>query len=103
MSGTLWPDVIGRLTRREELPRDLVEQAMAAILSGDASDAQIAGFAVSFRAKGETASELAAMVGTMLQFADRVELGGDTPIVDTCGTGGDRAGTVNVSTMAALV
>ncbi|MEX2099798.1 MAG: anthranilate phosphoribosyltransferase [Acidimicrobiia bacterium] len=103
MTATLWPDVIGRLVRREELPDDLVEQTMSVILSGEATDAQIAGFAVSLRAKGETPGELAALVRTMLRFAERVELEGDGPLLDTCGTGGDRAGTVNVSTMAALV
>jgi anthranilate phosphoribosyltransferase len=104
MTTTLWPDVIGRLVRREDLPPDLVEQAMSVILSGDATDAQIAGFAVALRAKGETPDELATLVRTMLQFAEHVDLADvDGPILDTCGTGGDRAGTVNVSTMAALV
>jgi anthranilate phosphoribosyltransferase len=103
MTPPLWPDVIGRLVRREDLPDDLVEQAMSVILSGEATDAQIAGFAVALRAKGESSAELATLVRTMLQFAERVELDGDRPLLDTCGTGGDRAGTVNVSTMAALV
>jgi anthranilate phosphoribosyltransferase len=103
MSAALWPEVVGRLARREDLPPDLVEQAMSAILSGDATDAQIAAFAVAMRAKGETPSELAALVRTMLRFAEHADLGPGAPIVDTCGTGGDRSGTVNVSTMAALV
>ena len=104
MTATLWPDVIGRLVRREDLTSDLVEQAMSVVLSGDATDAQIAGFAVALRAKGETPDELATLVRTMLQFAEHVDLSDvDGPILDTCGTGGDRAGTVNVSTMAALV
>ena len=104
MTAALWPDAIGRLLRREELPGELVEQVMAAILSGEATDAQIAGFAVALRAKGETAAELAALVRTMLRYAERVDLTDlDGPLIDTCGTGGDRAGTVNVSTMAALV
>jgi len=104
MSSAVWPDAIGRLLRREDLPTELVEQVMSTILSGDATDAQIAGFAVALRAKGETASELAALVRTMLAFAERVDLSDvDGPLIDTCGTGGDRAGTVNVSTMAALV
>jgi anthranilate phosphoribosyltransferase len=102
--GAPWPDAIGRLLRREDLPADLVEQVMSAILSGDANDAQIAAFAVGLRAKGETPDELATLVRTMLRFAETVELDGDGgPVIDTCGTGGDRAGTVNVSTMAALV
>src|SRR5215468_9040275 len=103
MDPALWPDVIGRLLRREDLPDDLIAQAMAVILSGDATDAQIAAFAVGLRAKGETAGELAALVRTMLEFADHVEIDGEGPLVDTCGTGGDGAGTINVSTMAAIV
>ncbi len=104
MDPALWPDVIGRLLRREDLPDDLIAQAMAVVLSGDATDAQIAAFAVGLRAKGETAGELAALVRTMLEFSDRVDLSDiDAPLVDTCGTGGDGAGTINVSTMAAVV
>jgi anthranilate phosphoribosyltransferase len=103
MDAAFWPDVIGRLTRHEDLPADVIQQAMATILAGDATDAQIAAFAVSLRAKGETAAELAALVRVMLEFADHVDLDGLRPLVDTCGTGGDRAGTVNVSTMAAIV
>jgi anthranilate phosphoribosyltransferase len=104
MSSEVWPDAIGRLLRREDLPTELVEQVVSTILSGDATDAQIAGFAVALRSKGETAAELAALVRTMLAFAERVDLADvDGPLIDTCGTGGDRAGTVNVSTMAALV
>ena len=104
MNAALWPDVIGRLLRRDDLPDDLIAQAMSVILAGDATDAQIAAFAVGLRAKGETAAELAALVRTMFEFAERVDLTDlDGPIVDTCGTGGDGAGTVNVSTMAALV
>jgi anthranilate phosphoribosyltransferase len=104
MTAALWPEVIGRLLRHEELPTDLVERAMTSILSDDATDAQIAAFAVALRSKGETASELATLVRTMLRFADTVDLRDvEGPIVDTCGTGGDGAGTVNVSTMAAIV
>jgi anthranilate phosphoribosyltransferase len=102
----LWPDVIGRLLRREDLPPGLAEQAMATILAGEATDAQIAGFAVALRAKGETSAELAALTRTMLQFAQTVDIPLDGPggaVVDTCGTGGDRSGTVNISTLAALV
>ena len=99
----LWPDVIGRLLRREDLPEDLAGRALATILAGEASDAQIAGFAVALRSKGETTTELAALVRTMLQFSTPVEVDDVDALIDTCGTGGDRAGTVNVSTMAALI
>jgi len=104
MSGALWPDVIGRLVRREDIPVDLVRGAMGAILAGEATDAQIAAFAIGMRAKGESPAELAAMVDSMLAVGDHVDLSDlDAPLVDTCGTGGDNAGTVNVSTMAAVV
>jgi anthranilate phosphoribosyltransferase len=102
-ANAIFPDAIGRLLRREDLPAEVAERALGAILAGEATDAQIAGFAVGLRAKGETAAELAALVRTMLAFADHVEIPDGSTLIDTCGTGGDRSGTVNVSTMAALV
>jgi anthranilate phosphoribosyltransferase len=102
-NAAIWPDVLGRLMRGEDLPPEVAERALSVILEGAATDAQIAGFAVALRAKGETTAELAALVRTMLRFADHVEVGGLAPLIDTCGTGGDRSGSVNVSTMAALI
>jgi anthranilate phosphoribosyltransferase len=102
-ANAIFPDALGRLLRREDLPADLAARVLGSILSGDATDAQIAGFAVALRAKGETPTELAALVRTMLDFADHVEVDDPTALIDTCGTGGDRSGTVNVSTMAAVV
>jgi anthranilate phosphoribosyltransferase len=99
----LWADVLGRLVRREDLPAPLAQSALAAILAGDAADTQIAAFAVALRAKGETPAELAALVRALLAHADHVDWDGPEPLVDTCGTGGDRAGTINVSTIAALI
>jgi anthranilate phosphoribosyltransferase len=101
MDGALWPAVLGKLIRREDLDAGEAGAAMASILEGTAGPARIAGFVVALRAKGETATEIAAMVRTMLRFADRVEVAG--PLLDTCGTGGDCAGTINVSTIAAFV
>jgi anthranilate phosphoribosyltransferase len=98
----LWPEVLGRLTRREDLDPALAQAALATILGGQATDAQIAAFALTLRAKGETPAELAALVRAMLAHSERVDVDLDG-LVDTCGTGGDRAGTVNVSTMAALI
>jgi anthranilate phosphoribosyltransferase len=101
-----WPEVLAPLARREELPPKLAAAAMAAILSGSASDAQISAFAVLLRAKGETPSELAALVRIMLEFAESIPIdpeGSAGPLVDTCGTGGDRSHTFNISTVAALV
>jgi anthranilate phosphoribosyltransferase len=95
--------VLGRLLRREDLSPDDTERALSAILRGEATDAQIAGFAVALRAKGETVAELASLVRTMLDFSERVDVRDVDPLIDTCGTGGDRSGSVNVSTMAALI
>ena len=75
--------------------------AMAEIMTGEATPAQVAGFAVALRSKGETAPEVAGLVAAMLEHAAPLSI--DGPVVDTCGTGGDRAHTVNISTMAALV
>src|SRR3954463_7360673 len=74
---------------------------MHQVMSGEATPAQIAGFAMALRAKGETAEEVDGLVRAMLEHALRVTVEGRA--VDTCGTGGDRAHTVNISTMAALV
>lgn len=73
---------------------------MGEIMAGEASPAQVAAFAVALRAKGETVGELDALVDVMLSNATPVRLPG--PVVDVVGTGGDRAHTVNISTMAAL-
>jgi anthranilate phosphoribosyltransferase len=99
-----WGDVLAPLMRREDLPTATVEEAMAAILRGEATDAQIGAFGTLLRAKGETPSELAALVRTMLSFAPEVPpVAGTRPLIDTCGTGGDRSHTVNISTIASLV
>lgn len=98
--------ILAKLVRREDLSADEASRYLSLILAGDATDAQVAGFAVALRAKGETAEEMAALVRTMLEFAVRVpapEAWHERGLLDTCGTGGDRAGTVNVSTMAAFV
>jgi anthranilate phosphoribosyltransferase len=74
---------------------------MDRVMSGEASDVQLAAFTVALRAKGETPDEVAGLVAAMLGHAVRVEVPGRT--VDIVGTGGDRANTVNISTMAAVV
>jgi anthranilate phosphoribosyltransferase len=74
---------------------------MDSIMRGEATNAQIAGFAVALRAKGETVEEIAGLVQAMYAHATTIEVPG--PTVDVVGTGGDRSGTVNISTMSAIV
>ncbi|WP_269854321.1 anthranilate phosphoribosyltransferase [Streptomyces sp. RPT161] len=96
-----WPDVLSDLLAGRDLSSDDTAWAMDRIMSGEASDAQIAGFAVALRAKGETVDEVSGIVRTMYEHARLIEVPG--PSVDIVGTGGDRAKTVNISTMSAIV
>ena len=99
-----WPDLTAALLRREDLGSTQTAWAMDRVMSGDASPVQLAGFLVALRAKGETAAEVVGLVEAMLAHAATVELPTSLgPTVDTCGTGGDRSNTVNISTMAAVV
>jgi anthranilate phosphoribosyltransferase len=96
-----WPGLLNRLVSRVDLAEDDTSWAMNEIMSGAATPSQIGAFAVALRAKGETSGEVAGMAATMLAHARRVEV--DWPAVDVVGTGGDQSGTVNISTMSALV
>lgn len=96
-----WPGVLSGLIRGEDLTAGAAEWAMGRILAGEASPAQIAGFVVALRSKGETVSEISGLANAMLAFATPITITGLS--VDVVGSGGDRANTVNVSTMAALV
>ena len=96
-----WPDVLTGLIAGRDLDADTARWAMDHILAGDATPVQIAGFAVALRAKGETVGELSGLAQAMLDRATGVLLPGDA--VDVVGSGGDRANTVNISTMAAIV
>jgi anthranilate phosphoribosyltransferase len=98
-----WPGVLGTLAARRDLTAEQARAAMAEILDGAATPAQIAGFIVALRMKGETVDELGGLVDAMLAAAERVTLAPDQPAVDIVGTGGDRAHTINVSTLSALV
>jgi anthranilate phosphoribosyltransferase len=99
-----WSDLLARLLRREDLGRDDTLWAMDRVMSGDSTPVELAGFLVALRAKGETPAEVEGLVSAMLEHAAPVDI--DThlgPTVDTCGTGGDRSNTVNISTMSAVV
>ena len=96
-----WPALLTRLLQREDLSAAETSWAMEQVMLGEATPAQVAGFVVALRAKGESPAEVSGLVRTMLSLASRIEVAG--PAVDTCGTGGDRAHTVNISTMSAMV
>lgn len=96
-----WPALLTRLIAGVDLGAEDTGWAMDQVMSGAATPAQVAGFVVALRAKGETAAELGGLATAMLAHARPVSV--DVRAVDVVGTGGDRAHTVNISTMAALV
>ncbi|MBV2153628.1 anthranilate phosphoribosyltransferase [Kitasatospora sp. SUK 42] len=96
-----WPDLLAALLKGEDLDRTSTAWAMDRIMSGEASPVQVAGFMVALRAKGETVDEIAGLVDAMYRHAEPLDVPG--PAVDIVGTGGDRAKTVNISTMSAIV
>ena len=96
-----WPAVLARLLAGSDLTGDEAGCVLAEVLEGRATPAQIAAFAVALRAKGETVEEMAGLVRTMLNHAEPLDIPGDP--IDTCGTGGDRNRSINVSTLAALI
>jgi anthranilate phosphoribosyltransferase len=96
-----WPHTLSRLIAHQPLTADEAAEAMRVIMSGEASPGQIGGFLMALRTKGETVDELEGLARTALGFANPVRA--SAPVVDTCGTGGDRSGTFNISTVAAIV
>ncbi|WP_432135601.1 MULTISPECIES: anthranilate phosphoribosyltransferase [unclassified Streptomyces] len=100
-AGRSWPDVLNALLSGRDQSADATAWAMDRIMRGEATDAQIAGFVVALRAKGETVEEITGVVRAMYEHANVIEVSGRT--VDIVGTGGDGARTVNISTMSALV
>jgi anthranilate phosphoribosyltransferase len=96
-----WPAVLSALMRGENLDADATAWAMGEIMNGEATPAQIAGFAVALHTKGETVAEVEGLTRAMYEHATPISVPG--PAVDVVGSGGDRAHTVNISTMAALV
>jgi anthranilate phosphoribosyltransferase len=97
--------VLSRLAAGDDLSAAEAGAAMMEVLEGNATPAQIAAFVFGLRCKGETVQEMAGLVGAMAAAAERVVVAPELAVrlVDTCGTGGDRSGTINVSTIAALV
>ncbi|MEU0476755.1 anthranilate phosphoribosyltransferase [Streptomyces olivaceus] len=100
-AGRSWPALLNGLLDGRDLSADDTAWALDVIMRGEATDAQIAGFAVALRSKGETVEEISGLVRTMYDHAKVIEVPGET--VDIVGTGGDGAKTVNISTMSAIV
>jgi len=93
-------EALGKLVLGEHLSRAEAEAAMRSLVAGEATPSQIAAFAIALRMKGETAEEIAGLAEVMRAAATRVDAG---EVVDVVGTGGDGAGTFNISTLSALV
>jgi len=100
-----WPTLLNDLLAGRDLSAGFAGQAMTAILSGDATEAQIAGFLVALRAKGVTSEELSGLLSAALDAATFVPLtdAEREETLDVVGTGGDGSNSINVSTMAAIV
>ncbi|MDP3419607.1 MAG: anthranilate phosphoribosyltransferase [Thiobacillus sp.] len=98
-----YKDLLTLLIERHDLPHDTMLGAMRALMSGEWTPAQIAGFLIGLRLKGETVTEIAAAADVMRELSTKVPLTGVGHLVDTCGTGGDGAHTFNISTAAAFV
>ena len=98
-----WPAVLTDLLAGTSLTADSAETVMGQVLSGAASPAQIAALATALRAKGESTEEMTGFVRAMVAHAVPLPLPAGVEVVDTCGTGGDRLRSINVSTIAALV
>lgn len=98
-----WPVLLDTLTSGRDLTRSQARHAMAEIMEGRAEPAQIAGFVVALRIKGESVEEMTGLVEALRSAAVEVPLGETSHLVDIVGTGGDRSNTFNISTTAALI
>jgi anthranilate phosphoribosyltransferase len=97
----LWPSLLSRIAAGASLSVEEAERAVLGMMREEATPAQVAGLLMALRTKGETVDELDGFARAMLDMARPVE--SREPVVDTCGTGGDRSGTFNISTIAAIV
>ena len=93
---------LAELTAGRDLSQEDARAVLLEIMGGRAGEAQTGAFLSALRVKGETADEIVGMARAMSELAEKVDVDADV-ILDTCGTGGDRAGTFNISTAAALV
>lgn len=100
-----WAGILTRLMQGRDLAADEAATALDEVLNGRVTPAQLAGFLVALRVKGESVEEMTGLVTSLLAHAEKVPVpaGRTGDLVDTCGTGGDRSHSINVSTLAALV
>lgn len=100
-----WPAVLTQLLHGEDLSESQACEVLGAVMRGEAEPAQVSALLIALRAKGESGAEIAGFVRSMLDEAEPLLLDDHLAgsVVDTCGTGGDGAGTFNISTVAALV
>jgi anthranilate phosphoribosyltransferase len=100
-----WPQVLERLLAREDLNEDEAVLVLGAVMRGDVPASVVSALLVALRAKGEAPSEIAGFVRAMLEAAEPIEIAPEVAarMVDVVGTGGDGAGTFNVSTVSAVV
>ena len=97
------PQAINRVLAHKDLSADEMTEVMQTIMTGGATPAQIGGFLIGLRMKGETVKEIAAAASVMRQLATGVDIGGLDHTVDIVGTGGDSSGTFNISTASMFV
>lgn len=96
-----WPAILGKVMTGQDLTSEEAAAALDDVLHGAATHAQIAAFVAALRVKGESVEEMIGLVRAMRNHGTPLEIG--TEVLDTCGSGGDRSGTINVSTLSALV
>ncbi len=97
------PQAINQVIGRHDLSAEQMTEVMRTIMTGGATSAQVGGFLIGLRMKGETVAEIAAAASVMRELVTRVDTADGPHLVDTCGTGGDASGSFNISTAAAFV
>lgn len=96
-----WKSILGNLVAAEDLTHEQADWAIRQIISAEATPAQVGGFLLAIRAKGESVTELSSFVDVLLEHSVKPPLSNDA--IDIVGTGGDQLGTVNISSMAAIL
>ena len=96
-------DILRKLSRFEDLSKSEIQEALTDIVKGNSTEGQIGAFIMGMAMKGASVEEIAAAAEKFREWATKVEYSEPDKLVDTCGTGGDKVDTFNVSTMTAFV